>query len=432
VNFLTPLIFLSFTAGLSAIEAAVFSTDRGLLRRLEKQGDPRAKLLLRLLSSPERLAASLLILLNLCVIFFTYTASLFFLRLSRVYPHFKPGILSGGALLIILLSLLLGEVIPKAWAVHHTPAFSLRVAPLLNAFQRVLALPVSFILWFQQKPGQTPGKAMEPAVFESRLRTLVALAQRSGALEEEERRMIEGVFEFGDRRVKDVMIPRVDTTALDVNTPLKEAIHTIVSTGHSRLPVYQESIDRILGILYAKDLLSKDLSPQEVASLSIFGFVKPVLFIPETLSVSEAFAKLRQQRIHLAVVVDEYGGTAGIVTIEDLLEEIVGEIQDEFDRAEAPPIQFLTPDKSQAIVLGRLTIDELNQEMNLNLPVDKDYDTLAGFLYHEMGRIPKKGNIFHYPLVEFQILEVKGNQIQKVKIVRSPASSPPEPSPRFR
>lgn len=431
MSLLTSLLFLLLTAGTAATEAAVFSTDRGLLRRLETQGHPRARLLLHLLSSPERLGVCLLITLNVCVIFFTYTATLFFMHLSRVYPHWKQGILVGGASLTILLALLLGEVIPKAWAVHHTPAFSLRVAPLLNLLQRVLAQPVSFILWFLQKPRLAMGKAAETAVFESRLRTLVDLAQRSGALEEEERKMIEGVFEFGDRIVKDVMIPRIDTVALDVDTLLKEAIQTIVTTGHSRIPVYQESIDRILGILYAKDLLSRNFSPHEVATLPIFDLVKPVLFIPETMPVSEAFAKLRRQRIHLAVVVDEYGGTAGIVTIEDLLEEIVGEIQDEFDRAEAPPIEFLTPNKSQAIALGRLTIDELNQEMNLDLPVDKDYDTLAGFLFHEMGRIPQKGESFHYSLVEFQILEVRGNQIQKVKILRSPASKTPEPSPHI-
>jgi CBS domain containing-hemolysin-like protein len=210
--------------------------------------------------------------------------------------------------------------------------------------------------------------------------------------------------------VGEVMAPRVDMVALPEDTPLMEALEVIVSAGHSRIPVYEETIDHIVGVLYAKDLLI--CFRDNRIDITVAEIMRPPYFVPETAMVDDLLADLQQKRIHLAIVVDEYGGTAGIVTIEDLLEEIVGEIQDEYD-SETPMIQ--PREDGSFIVNGRMDVDDLNRELDVHLPADdENYNTLAGVIYAYLQRVPDPGDAFDLDGVHIEVLKVNDNRIEEV------------------
>jgi CBS domain containing-hemolysin-like protein len=210
--------------------------------------------------------------------------------------------------------------------------------------------------------------------------------------------------------VGEVMVPRVDVVALPKETPLMEALEVIVSAGHSRIPLYEDTIDHIVGILYAKDLLTCFRDGR--TDITVAEIMRPPYFVPETAMVDDLLADLQQKRTHLAIVVDEYGGTAGIVTIEDLLEEIVGEIQDEYD-SEPPMIQ--AREDGRYIVNGRMDVDDLNRELDVHLPADdENYNTLAGVIYAHLQRVPEPGDAFDLDGVHIEVLKVNDNRIEEV------------------
>jgi CBS domain containing-hemolysin-like protein len=256
----------------------------------------------------------------------------------------------------------------------------------------------------------------------------------TGVLEEGERDMIEGVFGFHDRVVREVMVPRVDITAVELGGTLADLLSTIRDTGHSRVPIYEESLDSILGVVYAKDLL------QLIEKRTEFGGDSPLSFlvegvpttngerlhllhepyyIPETKKIDQLLRELSVARTRLAVVVDEYGGTAGLVTTEDLVEEIVGDLQDEYDAEEAL-YHWQTADEV-LVVNPRINIEELNDLLDSDLPSD-GYDTLGGFIYDHLGHVPETGQSIAVPDFEITILAVEGQRIQQVQMTRTPSS----------
>jgi CBS domain containing-hemolysin-like protein len=222
--------------------------------------------------------------------------------------------------------------------------------------------------------------------------------------------MIASVMEFRDKDVAEIMTPRTEIIAMPTTATLFEAKETIVREGHSRIPVYGENIDDILGVLYAKDLLNCDerepFDPTEV--------MRKVPFVPETKRIPDLLKELREKKVHLAIVVDEYGGTAGLVTIEDIIEEIVGEISDEYETAEPAPIRRL--DERTLEVDARVHIDELNEELHIELPEDKDYDTVGGFMFSEMGKVPAVGEELRYRNVRFKVLDAEARKINRLRV----------------
>jgi putative hemolysin len=218
------------------------------------------------------------------------------------------------------------------------------------------------------------------------------------------------VIEFRDKDVAAIMTPRTEIVALPATVTLLEAKETIIREGHSRIPVYGRNIDDVQGVLYAKDLLGCDerepFDPTEV--------MRKVPFVPETKRIPDLLAELREKKVHLAIVVDEYGGTAGLVTIEDIIEEIVGEISDEYEAAEPPPIRRI--DERTVEADARVRIDELNEELNIDLPEGKDYDTVGGFLFSEMGKVPAAGEEHHCGNVRFRVLDAEARKINRLRI----------------
>jgi putative hemolysin len=256
---------------------------------------------------------------------------------------------------------------------------------------------------------------LTPADAEERLRHLV---EGNTDLEEDEREMIASVIELGEQPVREVMVPRIDIVAAPDRSTVRDVLDRIVESGHSRIPIYDGSIDNITGVIYAKDLLKflRD-GPQEAP---VQPLAREPSYVPETKKVDELLHEMQQRRVHLAIVVDEYGGTAGLITIEDLIEEIVGEIQDEYDVAETPMIEEISP--TEAVFDARVSIRDVNDTLHLDIQ-DEDFDTLGGLVYHQLGKVPNVGDEVRTDGCLVTVLSTNGRRVKKVRVTKVTAPS---------
>lgn len=397
------LLVLAFT---SAVDAAFTAISRHRLNVLINEGAPRSRALSRLLEDPYRFKATV-ILLNASA---TIAATAFALRLTQGYESWMQ---LAGLVLLLLAILIVSEALPKALASRNPDITALLLARPLNTIS-LLFLPLIAVVGFVTGPlvrlvsGKTPSAT--PLVTEEELRLLVNVGEEEGLIEHDEREMIEGIFSFGDTLVREIMVPRVDIVALDVDTPLDKALDRVISEGHSRIPVYVETVDTVVGILYAKDLLPA-LRDQR-RDLSLRDLLRPAHFVPETMKVAALLADLQQRKVHMAIVIDEYGGMAGLATIEDLIEQIVGEIQDEYD-VEDPPIQMVSD--TEVIVDARVSLDEINDLTGLKLE-SPDADRIGGLVYAHLGRVPKVGDEVVLADAVVTVLSIKGVRPQQLRI----------------
>ncbi|MGH2593648.1 MAG: hemolysin family protein, partial [Anaerolineae bacterium] len=249
----------------------------------------------------------------------------------------------------------------------------------------------------------------------------VDAGQEGGVLEEDEKEMIYSVFEIGDTLAREVMVPRIDMVAVEADTPLLEAADVAITHGHSRIPVYEETIDHIAGILYAKDLLKVLRQQGRSGGMRLADLARPAYFVPETKKVDVLLKELQQRRVHMAIVIDEYGGTAGLVTIEDILEEIVGEIRDEYDESEEPTIKRLGGGEYE--IDARAQIDDVNDLLQVKLS-DEESDTLGGFIYNVLGKVPAPGDEIEVEGVRLKVLDVQDRRIGKIHVHQLVSPSP--------
>ena len=287
----------------------------------------------------------------------------------------------------------------------------------LDGYSRMITFffyPFIFLTLGTQKPSyrQEPGVN---GLTDEELRSLVGSDDEEGILEQEERKMISSIFRLGNTLVREIMIPRIDINGLEVEVSLEEAVDSLLNTGHSRMPVYEESIDNIIGLLYAKDLLPIWREGGQITSLR--DLLRPAYFVPEAKKVDELLAEMQARRIHMAIVVDEYGGVAGLVTLEDIVEEIVGEIQDEYDQAEESPFQEI--ESGKYIFQGRVDLDDFNEIMGSYLPPE-EADTIGGFIYNRVGRVPSNGESLHIDNLVLTVEQVSGRRIRKVRAYWAP------------
>jgi CBS domain containing-hemolysin-like protein len=398
------LVVLAFT---SAVDAALSAISRHRLNTLQEEHTMRAAVVARLLSEPYRFKATILLLNAAAII----AATAFTLHLTA---NLAIGWRYGALALLLLFILIFSEALPKALAIRNpTSAARMFAGPMmiitwvlwpLISVLSVLISPLIRLLSGHNAP-------QLPLVTEEELLLLVNVGEEEGLIERDEREMIEGIFEFGDTLVREVMIPRVDIVALDESASLDEALETVITNGHSRIPVYHETVDQIVGILYAKDLLPGLRAGQRDMPMS--GLQRPPYFIPETMKVGALLRDLQTRKVHLAIAVDEYGGTAGLVTIEDLLEEIVGDIQDEYD-VEEPSIQLIS--EGELIADARVPIDDINDLTELRLSSDES-DRIGGMVYERLGRVPKVGDEVHLDDgVTITVLSVEGLRPRQLRI----------------
>ncbi|MGW8224614.1 MAG: hemolysin family protein [Anaerolineales bacterium] len=287
---------------------------------------------------------------------------------------------------------------PEIWVMR----LSSYIKVLYIVFSPLFVLPFLFI--------NTSDNTQEGIVTETELISLVEAGQEEGLLEQEEQKMIVSIFRLGDTLVREIMVPRIDILALDVNTPIDQTMEVLKISGHSRVPVFQDSVDNILGLLYAKDLLG--IWKEGRREVSLEDFLRPAYFIPEAKKIDDLLAELQAKRIHMAIVVDEYGGVAGLVTLEDIVEEIVGEIRDEYDHAEEVVYQAITED--EYLFQGRIDLDDFNDIMGTELP-NSEADTLGGLIYSRIGRVPTAGDHVEIDGLQLTVEQVSGQRIRKVR-----------------
>jgi CBS domain containing-hemolysin-like protein len=410
---------LMFFVALAEVSLATIS--RSQVRKLSEEGVPSAQRIESLLKDAQRFLAGVMVLKTGIIVLAAAATS--YLANSWL----GNGWWWLGALIAVAAVLLFLQVWGRAVAVKHPMDVAARIVTPMR-WMILLVSPLSWLLLkLARALGITRGNGeIEQEIFlsEDSLRLLLNLDDEQ-FLEEDERELIQSIFRFGETTVAEVMVPRVDVVALPKDTPLMEALNVIVEAGHSRIPAYEDTIDRIVGILYAKDLLTCFRDGN--TDILIESILRPPFFVPETMMVDELLPILRQKRTHLAIVVDEYGGTAGIVTIEDLLEEIVGEIQDEYD-SEPPMIR--PQGENSFIVNGRMDVDDLNRQLGVHLPTeDETYSTLAGIIYAQLQRVPDPGDAFDLDGVHIEVLKVNDNRIEEVLLtLREPEAEQGDPS----
>jgi CBS domain containing-hemolysin-like protein len=324
---------------------------------------------------------------------------------------------------LFLLLLIVGEALPKALATR-SPS---RTAVLLSRPIQILGvalLPFTSLANLVMRPlfGKGGGALGSALVTEEELKLLVNVGEEEGLIEKEEREMIEGILIFGDTLVREVMVPRIHIAALENDATLAEALDQTLAAGHSRIPVYRDTIDTIAGILYVRDLLP--LLRDGQLDRTINDLVRPAYYVPDTMKVDDLLRNLKTRKVHMAIVVDEYGGTAGLVTIEDLLEEIVGEIQDEYD-TEEPAVRQIN--EHTWIVDARVSVDDLNTETGLQL-LTEEVDSLGGLVYERLGSIPRVGDSIDIDNATITVLSVQGVRPENLQVmVKEPESPSPTP-----
>jgi len=349
-----------------------------------------------------------------------------FLGASLLLALFFPKELTFSSMLMMLGILLLAALVIfwLEWAVevavtHQPETWSMRLAP----YVRSLTVILSPLLVLPLAIGRRKGEAQEPVstVTEAELKSMVDAGHEGGVLEGDERQMIYSIFELGDTLVREIMLPRIYINALEVSTPLSEAVDALIKSGHSRMPVYGESVDNILGILYAKDLLRVWRQGEQIDSLH--SLLRLATFVPEAKKVDELLEEMQTGHVHMAMVVDEYGGIAGLVTLEDIFEEIVGEIQDEYDQSEEAP--YMQVGEGEYVFQGKVDLRDFNEVMGSHLPTEET-ETLGGFIYEQVGRVPSSGESLQVGDINLTIEQVTGRRIRKVRAKRIPVATPEE------
>ncbi|RCK79687.1 MAG: Magnesium and cobalt efflux protein CorC [Candidatus Ozemobacter sibiricus] len=425
------LFLLCCSAFLSASETAFFSLSPLRLRKQEDEGDAAATEILGVLADKQTLLTTVLLGNTFVNVAATAMATHFLLdRLPGLAGDPAGGWLASpqaavavASVVMTVILLLCGEITPKVVALYNAPGFArLAVKPirllmfLLSPVTRVVLWIVRLIFPASADLNQKLGSATSLEEIDS----YFSLGEEVGIIERDEKEMISSVFEFGDTLVREVMVPRPDIMAVPITMGLDELLKFFREDGHSRFPVYDGSLDKVVGIVYVKDLLVR--LDEVRAGFQLASLLRPPYFVPETKKLDDLLREFQKRKLHMALVVDEFGGVSGLVTIEDLLEEIVGEIVDEYDGDEQAPLAPLG--ENTWSVDARFSLRDLETELGIKLDYE-DSETVGGYVLERLGRIPKRDERVEDPQALFQVTEIKGNRILRVKVVRR---APPPPA----
>ncbi len=402
----------------SATETAMTSVGRLRVRHLAEEGSLAAAVLQRLQQDPNRFLSTVLVVNTVALILASFATTLLSIELlPRSYGFWADLVVS---LTLSIFLLIFAEVTPKTLAIRKAERLALIAAGPVDGLGRVLA-PV---LWFITLVSRaiTGGRAARtPYVTEEELMTLLHVSEEQGVIEEEEREMIHGIIQIGDKAVREVMVPRTDISAIPGDSGLDDIIRLFREEGHTRLPVYEGDLDHVVGLINVKDVLLAIVD--HPGEFRIDSVMRPMWFVPASKKVDELLHQMQTEKVHLMIVMDEYGGTAGLVTLEDLLEEIVGEIRDEYDLAEEEPVVVLND--HEALVDAGYSMAELNERLDLGLKESEDYDSVGGYVYATLGHVPEAGATFDSGPVHWRVEKVNGRRIVKVRLRRDGAW--PEP-----
>jgi CBS domain containing-hemolysin-like protein len=417
VTWLIVLVVLLVVFGsvLAMAEASISRMSRVRALALEDEGRRNAPLLVRIETDPPRYLNSI----YLWVMFAQNGSAILVAILAERYlGSFWITILS---VLFTLVYFVVVEAMSKTFGILHSDRVALALAPVVYGLSRILALPTRALIGLANI--LLPGRGLKegPFVTEEEIRSMAEVGSEEGAIEEEEKDLIHSIFEFGDTVVREVMTPRPDVISIEVSEPLDQVLDMVVRHGYSRIPVYRQTQDDIVGIVYAKDVL-REMHALGDRARPLAELIRKPRFVPESKKVSDLLRDMQREKFHVAIVVDEYGGFAGLVTLEDLLEEIVGEIVDEYDREE-PQVEPAGDGRYR--VNARLPVDELNELLDTELP-DEEWDTVGGLMMGILGRLPAQGEQVEFQELRFTAERVQGRRISKVLIERrAPVKGPP-------
>jgi putative hemolysin len=399
------MLFVSCFFSIS--ETALISLPKSRVDALVNAKTKNSRILHKLKTNPQKILITVLIGNNLAnVAASTYAAILF----SKIFASNALGISTG---VMTMLLLVFGEITPKAFAHQYAEILSLIVAWPIYVLE-VILFPLVWIFENLFKVvNHLIGGKKPLTVTEGEVLAMLKIGAKEGSIEKHEREFIENVFEFNDIQVQDVMTPRVAVDALDSRTTIDEAVDFVGKHSHTRIPVYEKDLDHIIGVISVKDLLAYFDKYSQSKKLKNLKLVKP-LEVPYTKKINHLFREMKKRHVHMGVVIDEFGGTAGIVTMEDLLEEIVGEIADEHDQEEAP-IEVL--DNNTIIIKGSMLVEDVNDFFRVKFS-DKEKDPINTLLVEHLQRFPREGEVVRFPMGKILVLQVKNNVVQKVKITK--------------
>ncbi|MBI3649129.1 MAG: HlyC/CorC family transporter [Actinobacteria bacterium] len=402
------LVLIGCVAFLAASEVAITRTNRVRAFRLAEEKKRGSAALLRIVENPAPYLNVVLLLTLLATIGGTTIAT------SLAVRHLESAgeIVSTIAMTVLLF--VFAEVTPKTFAIQQLDRVALRVAPVLALLGGSLGPVATGLLRLANVIMPGKGLPQGPYITEQELRASAEVASEEGEIEEGEVELIHSIFEFGDTIVREVMVPRPDIVAIEHDRTLRDVQALVLTHGYSRIPVYREDLDGAIGIVYAKDVLKAVHQGKQDMPLS--EVVREAHYVPETKKVAELLREMQKEKFHIALVTDEYGSVTGLVTLEDLLEELVGEIADEYDREEPELVEV---GEGVYRVSGKASIDDVNEFLDVELP-DEEWDTVAGLVLDIFGRIPKGGEKVSFRGLEFTAEEVQGRRIAKVLIARAP------------
>ncbi len=396
-------------AVLSSVEASFISANRYKIRGLVEKSDKRAIILKKILDQPDRLFSAVIVSANMLTIFATALGTLVSVKLLG----------SGGVIIstivMTFLTVVFGELTPKTMALAHADEFALSLSKPVQIYMKL----ISPLVWFFTHFLKMIGIKQEPLpsyLTVDEIKAAITVGEEAGTLEEEEKELLHRVFEFGDMMVSEVMVPRTEIVSIPSTASISEAMALVKEEGYSRYPVIGESVDDISGILYIKDILIKMAEGAVNENTPVTGIMREPYFVPENKMLSELLDEMQKKKFQIAIVIDEYGGTDGLITFEDIMEEIVGGLQDEFEEIEAER-EIEIVDERTFIVSGQTGMDEVNELVVADMK-SSEFHTIGGFVFGLFGRLPKVGEQIRYQNLRFLILEMEERKISRLKITK--------------
>lgn len=422
-------ILVLINAFFSATEIAVISLNKNKINYMANEGDKRAKLLVKLLEEPNKFLATIQVGITFAGFLASASAAVSIsahvsILIKKINIAFIDHASNEIALIVVtiaisFITLVLGELLPKRIALQNSEGISLfaarpilLISKIMHPFVKILTVSTNLF----GRIFNLETSSNDEAVTEEEIRMMIDVGEENGVLNETEKEMIDGIFEFDNTLAKEIMTPRTNVFSININTPIHELIDLVLEEQYSRIPVYEEETDNIIGLLFMKDLF-KVMNNEEVDKINIKEILRPTYFVPETKNIDILFRELQKSKNHMAILIDEYGGFSGIVTIEDLIEEVMGNIFDEYDEDYESSEYIHKVDNTTYIVNGMVSIDEINEKLDLKLP-SEHFDTVGGFVIDLIGSIPKEDeeHIVEYENLTFKVEKIDEKRIELIKV----------------
>ncbi|MBI5809470.1 MAG: HlyC/CorC family transporter [Ignavibacteriales bacterium] len=414
-NLFGILILIFLSAFFSSSEIAIFSFDKKKLNDFKKDHPILAKYLTIVIDNSRRILVTILLANTIVAVWASIISVQLSLEIADKYGYSKDVTIFVQIVVLTIVLLVIGEISPKIWANKHQIT-TLKMVLMPIYWISVLFYPIAYLITSLMDvfSKNITERKSNTALQESEIKELAELGVEKGTIEEEEHDLINGIVSFKSVTAREIMTPRVDIAAIPVDATFEELMSVINESGHSRIPLYEKDLDNIKGIIIAKDLLPFIKKKELSQNINLLKIAREAIFVPSSKHINDLLHEFQEKKIHLAIVVDEYGGTAGLISLEDILEEIVGEIRDEHDKEEN---EITKLSDNSYLLLGKLSIDELNELLNENFSSENDdYDTLGGFVFNHAGTIPEQGYFFVFNNYKFTIKEIVHNRINKVLV----------------